>query len=65
MNATGNCRPTEGREDVPPPVGNIAAQAQLEPQGLQYVDMGYYNLADVALPVPVCIDFLTLPHTCI
>jgi hypothetical protein len=63
VSATGNRRPTEGREDVPPPVGNIAAQAQLEPQGLQYVDMGYYDMANVAPPAPVCIDFLTLPHT--
>jgi len=28
---------------MPPPVEDIAAQAQ--PQDLQYVDMGYYNIA--------------------
>jgi hypothetical protein len=32
------------REDMPPPVENIAAQAQ--PQELQYVDMGYYDMAN-------------------
>jgi len=44
VNATGNRRPNEGREDIPPPVENIAAQAQ--PQDLQYVDMGYYDMAN-------------------
>jgi hypothetical protein len=44
-NATGNRQPNEGGEDVPPsPVENVAAQAQ--PQGLQDVDMGYYDVAN-------------------
>jgi hypothetical protein len=43
-NVTGNRQPNEGREDVPPPVENIAARAQ--PQGLQYVDIGYYEMAN-------------------
>jgi len=40
----GNRRPNEGREDMPPPVEDIAAQAQ--PQDFQYVNMGYYDIAN-------------------
>jgi len=49
VNATDNYRPNEGREDMPPPVVNIAALVQ--PQDLQYVDMGYYMAHDY-LQVP-------------
>lgn len=44
MNATGGRLPNEDRENISPPVENLAAQAQ--PQDLQYVDMGYYNMAN-------------------
>ena len=44
MNATGNYQLNEGRENMPRPVENIAAQAQL--QDLRYVDMGHYDLAN-------------------
>lgn len=44
MNATGNRQPDEERENMPPPVENIAAQAQA--QDLQYVDMGHYDMAN-------------------
>jgi hypothetical protein len=48
VDATGNRRLNEGREDMPPPVENIAAQAQ--PQDLQYVDTGYYDMANECPP---------------
>ena len=49
MNAAGSRRPNEDRENIPPPVENLVAQAQ--PQDLQYVDMGYYDMAnDYPLP---------------
>jgi hypothetical protein len=44
VNAAGNRRPNEDRENIPPPVENLAEQAQ--PQDLHYFDMGYYGMAN-------------------
>lgn len=44
MNAVDSPRPNEDRENITPPVENLAAQAQL--QDLQYGDMGYYDIAN-------------------
>ena len=41
-NAAGNHWPNEDREDIPPPVENIADQG--EPQDMGYDDMGYYDV---------------------
>jgi hypothetical protein len=43
-NAAGNHWPVEHWEDMPPPVENDAAQAQ--PQDLEIVDVGYYNMGN-------------------
>ena len=44
MNAIANRRPNEEGEDMLQPAENIAVQAQ--PQDLEYVDMGYYDIAN-------------------
>lgn len=43
-NAAGNHRPVERWEDMPLLIENNAAQGQ--PQGVLYVDMGYYNMGN-------------------
>ncbi|KAH9990838.1 hypothetical protein BJV77DRAFT_1010593 [Russula vinacea] len=43
-NAAGNHRPVEHWEDIPLLIENNAAQGQ--PQGVLYVDMGYYNMGN-------------------
>ncbi|KAF8487036.1 hypothetical protein DFH94DRAFT_11681 [Russula ochroleuca] len=48
-NAAGNRRPVQDREDIPPPVENIAGQGQ--PQDLRYIDMGYYDVANDHRPL--------------
>jgi hypothetical protein len=47
VNATNGRRFNEGREDISPPVGNIAVQNQW--QDLQYVT-GYYDMANAYSP---------------
>ena len=49
MNAAGNLRPVQDWHDTPPPVEYNAAQGQL--QGLPYVNMGYYDMANDHLPL--------------
>jgi hypothetical protein len=44
VNVAGSRQPNEDRENISPPVENLATQAQQ--QDLQYVDMGYYGMAN-------------------
>jgi len=44
VDAAGSRQPNDDRENISPPVDNRAAQGQ--PQDLQYVDMGYYGMAN-------------------
>ena len=46
MNAYGNPRQNEGREDMSLPVENVAAHWQARPQDLEDVDIGYYDMAN-------------------
>jgi hypothetical protein len=48
VNGAGSRHPDEVRENITLPVENLATQAQ--PQDLQYVDMGYYDMAHSPLP---------------
>jgi hypothetical protein len=48
VDATGNHRQDEARDDMLPPVENTVALGQ--PQDLRYDDMGYYNMAYVYPP---------------
>jgi hypothetical protein len=46
VNVAGSHRPNEDRDNIPPPVEDIAAQAQPLAQDLQYIEMGYYGMAN-------------------
>jgi hypothetical protein len=48
VNTAGSCQPNEDRENIPPPVENLAPQAQ--PQDQQHVGMGYYYMGNDFLP---------------